>query len=316
MQYLHLPFFDVIADSRTVLVAGCGGGYDVFTGLPLYFGLRAAGKTVYLANLSFSPLAHSAAAKIASGLYRVDADMQSRNPYFPELHLSHWFAARGENVPIYCFDQVGVVSLTDAYKALIAEVKPDAIVLVDGGTDSLMRGDEAGLGTPHEDISSIVAVSLLDVPIKLLTRIGFGVDTYHGVCHAQFLEAVAEITRDGGFLGAWSITQEMPEVQLYREATDFVFRQVPDEPSVVSASILSAVEGRYGNYHATDKTKGSKLYINALMTLYWCFQLDAVARRILYYEDMLWTNTHGDVSQVILNYRATHKAKSWQNLPM
>jgi hypothetical protein len=52
------------------------------------------------------------------------------------------------------------------------------------------------------------------------------------------------------------------------------------------------------------------------MTLYWCFQLDAVASRILYYEEMLQTRSHGDISQVILNYRATHKTKSWQNLPM
>jgi len=37
-----------------IFIAGAGGGFDVFSGLPLYFGLRAAGKKVTLANLSFS----------------------------------------------------------------------------------------------------------------------------------------------------------------------------------------------------------------------------------------------------------------------
>lgn len=50
----ELPFFQKLADSRRVLIAGAGGGFDVFSGLPLYFLLRESGREVYLANLSFS----------------------------------------------------------------------------------------------------------------------------------------------------------------------------------------------------------------------------------------------------------------------
>ena len=52
--------------------------------------------------------------------------------------------------------------LREAYRALIAHHGIDAIVLVDGGTDILMRGDEAGLGTPEEDMLSLAAVAGLD----------------------------------------------------------------------------------------------------------------------------------------------------------
>jgi hypothetical protein len=45
---LKLPFFAEIQDARTILVAGAGGGFDIFCGLPLYFGLQAAGRQVYL----------------------------------------------------------------------------------------------------------------------------------------------------------------------------------------------------------------------------------------------------------------------------
>src|SRR5260370_40342099 len=53
---LRQPFFAALDGARRVLVAGAGGGFDVFCGLPLYFALRDAGRQVFLANLSFAPL--------------------------------------------------------------------------------------------------------------------------------------------------------------------------------------------------------------------------------------------------------------------
>jgi hypothetical protein len=76
-----------------------------------------------------------------------------------------------------------------------------------------MRGDEAGLGTPEEDIASIAAVDALSVPTKMLVCLGFGIDTYHGVCHAHFLESVAAIIQDGGFLGSWSYVLQCRSLQ-------------------------------------------------------------------------------------------------------
>ena len=38
---LRLPFFDELELAENILIAGAGGGYDIFCGLPLYFGLRA-----------------------------------------------------------------------------------------------------------------------------------------------------------------------------------------------------------------------------------------------------------------------------------
>jgi hypothetical protein len=57
-----IPLFERVASAERVLIAGAGGGFDVFAGLPLYFALRAAGKQVHLANLSFTPLSAPPAA--------------------------------------------------------------------------------------------------------------------------------------------------------------------------------------------------------------------------------------------------------------
>ncbi len=190
MQCLQLPLFAELEESRSILLAGAGGGFDIFGGLPLYFGLRRAGKEVHLANLSFSHLEGATGRQLAPATLEVTADSCVNAGYFPEYHLARWFRQQGEEVAVHCFDRTGFQPLLDAYRAVIAEVKADTVILVDGGTDSLMRGDEAGLGTPEEDIASIAAVDELGVE-KYLVCLGFGVDAFHGVCHGHALEAVA-----------------------------------------------------------------------------------------------------------------------------
>lgn len=315
MAFLRLPFFDELDGARRVLIAGCGGGYDVFCGLPLYFGLRDTGKEVYLANLSFSLLPMTADCRLAPALARVTADTPILTSYFPEVHLASWFRRRGEEVPIYCFDRTGTRPLLEGYRELVARFEIDTLVLVDGGTDSLMRGDEVGLGTPHEDIASIAAADDLEVERKILACLGFGVDSYHGVCHAHFLEAVAEITKAGGYLGMFSLLEEMPEVKLFREAADAVFAAMPHYPSIVSSSILSALAGEYGDYHATSRTSGSRLWINPLMPVYWTFRIEQIARRILYLDEMKATVEYGDVLRLVEVFRhRLEKIRPWEDM--
>jgi hypothetical protein len=303
---LNLPFFDELEKAQNILLAGAGGGFDIFSGLPLYFGLKAEGKQVHLANLSFSflpPIQVTKENRLSLSLLKVTADIPLLTDYFPEKFLAQWFREQGEEVPIYCFERTGVKPLLASYRALVECLSLDTIILVDGGTDSLMRGDEAGLGTPQEDISSIVSVNELAIERKMLACLGFGVDYFHGVCHAHFLEAVAEITRNKGYLGMFSLVNQMLEVQMYKKATEFVFKSMPHEISIVSSSIISAIDGNYGDYHVTPRTKNSKLWINPLMPAYWCFQLSAVAERILYREAMKGTDKYADVERVIWEFR-------------
>src|SRR5262249_46059894 len=154
------------------------------------------------ANLSFSHLDAATGRRLAPAALEITADSHVTAGYFPEFHLTRWFRRQGEEVAVHCFDRTGFQPLREAYRAVVEYLQADAVVLGDGGTDSLMRGDEAGLGTPEEDIASIAAVDELEVPKKYLVCLGFGVDAFHGVCHVHALEAVAELTRQGAFLGA------------------------------------------------------------------------------------------------------------------
>src|SRR3954462_8216906 len=96
MDSFRLPFFAELQSADRVLIAGAGGGFDVFSGLPLFFNLKAAGKEVFLANLSFSNLPpDSAGRQLTPYLIEVTADSQGSQSYFPEKHLSQWFRDNG-----------------------------------------------------------------------------------------------------------------------------------------------------------------------------------------------------------------------------
>jgi len=218
---IGIPAASILEKAETILLAGAGGGYDLYTGLPLYFALRAAGKTVHLANLSFATIYASTGKRIGPALVEINARTTANHAYFPELHLAKWLKDQNEPDTIYCIDRTGAAPTAAAYKYLCEHLNPDAILLVDGGTDSLMRGDEPMLGTPQEDIVSIAAVNALDIETKLLACIGFGIDTFHGVCHTYVLEAMADLIKQNAYHGVWGLTPEMPEVKRYREATDY-----------------------------------------------------------------------------------------------
>lgn len=225
---------DTLKDSKVVLVAGCGGGYDIFAGLPLYQGLINAGKTVVLANLTFSNLIVEPNTplyvqnlifyiRFCTKCYLVGSESKNTDPgYFPEKYLCEYFKKQNNKVQIYTFDHsIGIKDLTAAYEAICKAHNIDTIVIADGGTDSLMRGNEEELGTPTEDYTSIAAVYAMNpllAPKRYLWAIGFGIDTYHGVNHALFLENVSALIKQKGFLGCFTMTNDMPEYQFFREA--------------------------------------------------------------------------------------------------
>jgi len=314
---MKIPFFNELGKAQNILIAGAGGGFDVFCGLPLYFWLRKAGKAVHLANLSFTELGFSDGERPGPSLVRVLPNTGGSSNYFPEVYLAQWLTSRFGETPVYAIERTGAKPVLAAYEWLVQALRPDTVILIDGGTDSLMRGDEIGLGTPQEDMASLFAANAVKgVERKHLVSIGFGIDTFHGVCHAHFLENVAALIVDNAYLGAWSLTRESDEFRLYCEACEYVASRMPRQPSIVNASIISAVNGCFGNHHATKRTEGSELFINPLMAIYWAFQLEHVARRNLYLDRIGNTSTYQELSLAIETFLATQpKSRVWADIP-
>ena len=301
----HLPIWQRLQDSHNILLAGAGGGFDVYSGIPIYESLLQLGKRVVLANYSFTWLEETTAQEVFPHCYKIrmgDSDLSGRN-YFPEKHLCAYYGTQGKYLTVYGFQRVGVKPILKAYQYLIKEHSIDTIILIDGGTDSLMFGDEEGLGTPVEDICSMVAAHRTGLKNQLLLSIGFGVDHFHGVSHYRFLENMAELTKDGGYLGALHLLPGMAEAQVFLDLVAYANTHMKRRPSIVANSIASAIDGHYGDYHRTSRTVGSELWINPLMSIYWGFDLHQLIRKVKYYDRIKDSNTVAEINAGILAYR-------------
>jgi hypothetical protein len=319
---LNLPVLDQLAGCGNLLLMGMGGGFDIFCGLPVYFELRARGQNVHLGSLSSSAIQRvRGGVRLSESLLGVSAAagedaVRSVEVFFPELYLSRWFQeARGEDVTVWSLHKTGVQPLLQNYRLLIERLEIDGIILVDGGVDSLMRGDEAEVGTVVEDAVSLAAVRQLEeVPVRLLTCIGMGAE--QSLTHAHVLENMAALAEKDAFLGSCSLVKAMEPYRAYEEAVLYVHGQRFQDPSVINASIVSAVQGRYGDFHLTEKTRGSRLWISPLMPVYWFFDLLAVAERNLFLAELEGTDTFREAALAIMVWRTRVAKRKPDRIPL
>jgi hypothetical protein len=291
---------------RTVLLCGCGGGFDFVHGLALYPELRRLGKTVVIGSYSFGdPARISGATPVFTEdeavAVRVDAACVADARYGPEVHVcSYLDAAYPESAPhsVYAYyaRAFTVPSLTRLYRQLVATHSVDAVVIVDGGSDSLMAGDEEGLGDPIEDAVSVAAVSALDgLRAKVLIVVGLGTDRFNHVSDAASLRAVAELTRAGGFLGAAALEPAAAGSAFYRGCLEHIYQRQGFR-SVLAGTIDSAIQGWFGLDAVPPllerRVRPGELFFWPLMAVLWGFDVDVVARRSLI---VRWIRDRGTV---------------------
>ncbi|MCU0437014.1 MAG: DUF1152 domain-containing protein [Raineya sp.] len=315
----QIPLFTKLQTSQNILIAGAGGGFDVYAGIPLYISLKSQGKNVYLANLSFTELAISKGNLLFPNCWEINAQCRELD-YFPEKYLCEWLNKfyNQDNSVVFAFKRTGVLPLKKAYQNLVEKLEIDTIILVDGGTDSLLFGDEQSLGTPTEDSSSIVAVSELEsIKYKYLLALGFGIDHFHGVHHYQVLENIAKLSRTHDYLGCFSLLYDSSEGQAFSSLVEYSNSRTKWYlTSIVNNSINSALKGFYGDYHATQKTESSELWINPLMSIYWAFELEGIYKNLLYKDFIKNSMTMEEIKNGIENFRNIASIKKAKNIPL
>ena len=311
---MNIPFFDEVAQAKSVLIAGAGGGFDIVSGIPLYFYLRRLGKKVVLANLSFTELSSSESREVYSGVYHV-TEKSSDLHYFPEKYLLNWLRSKEEYPDIYAFSyDSGVLPLSRAYRYIAVQHNIDTIILVDGGTDSLMFGDETDVGTIVEDACSILAASKVPVERNFLTAIGFGVE--RNLTHHACLENISALIKNGDYLGALSLSKTMPEGKHYLELVEYLNDVMPLDHSIVTNSVASALLGEFGDFHPTRRTKGSIQFISPLMSILWFFQTKGISSQIRFSELIENTTTMYDAAEEVQRYRSENRSREYKKIPL
>ncbi len=311
---MQTPFFQAAAAAESILIAGAGGGFDVVSGIPLYLYFRSQGKQVALANLSFTALPFADCEEVFPGAYRV-TESAAELPYFPERYILEWLRERGESPSIYALsNELGVQPLRAAYAHLLERHQVDTLVLVDGGTDSLMFGDEAKVGTIVEDACSIVATGRLPVPRRFLAAIGFGVE--HQLNHHACLENIADLIKGDQYLGAQALTPAQAEGHAFVQLVEHLNQRMALHRSIVTNSIASAMQGAFGDIHFSARTQGSVQFVNPLMGLYWYFQLEGVATRIRFAEEIERSTSMREVADVFQRYRILNSRRLPRAIPL
>lgn len=281
---LNIPHsvINLTKDKNNILIAGIGGGFDIYGGLPLYHTLQKMGKNVHLANYSFSNfdeiISISSPEIINSDLLAVNDTLRVDSTYFPEGYLARWLKTTyKKDIPIWAFKKTGVIPLKANYKYLVDRLKIDMIILVDGGIDSISTGVEAGSGTVLEDSISLEAINPLEGIEKMVVCLGFGTEVEEKVCGYNSLMNMAEIIKKDGFYGSCSLTKDMESYLAYQYACIHTFDQPSHPTSHIHRRIIPAVEGEFGDFHATDEDKHeTKLFISPLMSIYWFFKYEPI----------------------------------------
>lgn len=315
---LPQPIQSCIKPSQRVLIAGAGGGFDFLCGVPLMLALEAQGCETHLANLTFTSFKNASEVRRHTHSLVEITSASSGDSYFPEKWLAQWFKERfRRELSIWCFEATGLVPYQQSYAYLVNHLQIDTILVVDGGVDSLLRGDEHSLGTPLWDALTVGAVHQLEGPQKLLASVAFGAERWDKISHAQALARIADLTRAAALLGVTSLLRAMDEGKYFMEAAQFIFDHQPGvRQSTVVSALLAALNGEFGERPVNAYTQATPLWVSPLMCLYWFFDLDEVARQKLFLPCLAGTQTLAEAAAQLRAWTEQQAPCAWESIPI
>lgn len=261
-----------------VIIAGCGGGYDVFGGIPLYLRLKETCQ-VTLVNYSFTDRAvlSKTAQGITPHLFKVEP---TTNADYTEALL-----ARELGIPVYALaGEPTIQEMITSYQYLLPA---DTIYLVDGGCDVLLTGTEDGLGTPVEDIMHLAAVQFLPIPQKYITAVGVSEEDINATLKSSALLS-SEV---------WDLS--IPEVKRYHT----IVARCHPERTVVQSLICAALDGHRGFYlphQLVSRLAESTIPLSIQTCTMYLFSLQQVYDANIYVRQLGFSMTVDDVDTLIM----------------
>ncbi|MFE3025257.1 hypothetical protein [Nocardia tengchongensis] len=113
------------------------------------------------------------------------------------------------------------------------------------------------------------------------------------------------------------MTPGIRAVDEWLDAVVHVQRHTPGRESIVCASITDAARGEFGDHRSVPRTRDAEdeLFINPLMSMVWGFDLDAVAGRVLYRNEIEDAATPYEVAAAIEAFRDRIALRPWRAIP-
>jgi len=204
--------------------------------------------------------------------------------YCPEIGLRDAILKEDGVCTIYAYyaRDWSVPMLTRLYTQLFKKHNIDTAIVIDGGSDSLMSGDEQGLGDPIEDSVSVTTIALMPdtvVKTKLLLTVGFGLDRFNDVTDFDGMASIQRLKAKGGFLGSVSIEPTSPAFQFYQSSVDRIYGGQSFR-SVLTGGIISASQGAFDFVIPAgleQRVTDGSLFLWPLTAMIWAFDPVVVA---------------------------------------
>ncbi|MHA2428371.1 MAG: DUF1152 domain-containing protein [Candidatus Hermodarchaeia archaeon] len=313
---LNIPSLEL---GSKILIAGAGGGFDVYAGLPLAYEWMMNPPTAEIADFQIV---------LANYYDKVHADFVYR-PTEPEDYPLGNYSSRyvkdmyGVAHQCYTIGRHGVQLVREAYQEIVDKHNIDTIILIDGGVDALMRGDEANSGTILEDFISLLALGKVFVPNRYVVCLGFGCETEEKLNHYRVLENISTHCKVGDFLGSCAMTRNMKCFAYYKERCLEAWND--GRKSHTHTRIIPSVMGEFGNFQMYDDidarifgetVNATEAFISPLQSIYWWFSLEGVARANHYREILEPSRTFVDAKMMLKNTLPSVKFRSKEVLPL
>jgi hypothetical protein len=221
---LNLPhsMLTALEGKNTILVLGVSGGLDIFAGMPLYYSLTKFGKKIHLANIThtdFKTINEFADPIIlAPGLYGANFKIKTPSTNYVEGYLSQFFkASANQDVVVWMFERTTVPMMKKACERLIEHLKLDAIILVDGGVDSIMTGKEDGV--THNFVDNVLILKIFQEMPELNGKV-FSVACYDNTIDIS--KNLSLLSLQGGFYGGCYLLSFMKSYQILKMAYNYI----------------------------------------------------------------------------------------------
>ena len=293
------------------ILSGCGGGYDVFCTLPLYFKFKKQNKKVILLSFSFTPLDYlenfvnsKQINKVNNFCYLIDVNNIKDNIkdcYFPEYFLS-----KELNDQVYIIhSDASINQVKDCYYKIIKNKKVENLYLIDGGCDVLLSGQESDLATPVEDMIHLRA--LVDLPIKnkYVCAIGMSCDC-NSVPKKELIDRLCYL--DDILIEKYLWSLDDINVQRYYD----IFHKCNPVNSIVNTLICSRLKNKEGFFLPSILKKRiakNLVYLDDYMITFVKYNLMDIIKRNFYVMELDINSDNDEIDKFIRNYHSNLKNK-------
>jgi hypothetical protein len=252
----------ILRRSKKALLIGIGGGGDIVGTIPTARLLEIFGVESILGGLPWERFVYDPVPgprafneiknlkPLNSTVWFADKDtVTTTGVRFAETEIAELY----RNEVLLVDITKGVVGVVDGLRKAVNELEADLLIGVDVGGDSLAFGDEKGLTSPLADSIMISALSELQKEsTSLLGVFGYGSDGE--LEHSELERSLSIVTKEGGLLGAWGITQEI------LKELETVLSRVSTEASRIPVECARGATGK------TTIRRGTRMVTLSLMS--------------------------------------------------